>query len=163
MPITRTIAAVASAAALAVTGLLAVAPMASGAVPASSLLYTKCRIHHSANYPPGKCYLRFNKASYHRHMNAKFVSGKDFKPGEPLKLVLRCKSGYHRHRNLVHGFSYHHVGPKGRVHGHIHLTHITPYGTCTLTVRGLSSNSKVRGSFKVHKVHKKHHHHHKKK
>ena len=37
MPITRTIAAVASAAALAVTGLLAVAPMASGAVPASSL------------------------------------------------------------------------------------------------------------------------------
>jgi hypothetical protein len=136
-----------------------VAAPASAAAPvhAAKVHWTLCKLHHNTNYPPGKCYLRFNRGRYHHGQKLNFHSGVDFKPGEALKVIERCKGGYvlQKHHTPPH---YHrqHTTAGGRAVGRFIIGNHTPLGTCSLTVTGLTSGSKVRGTFKVVRKPKKH-------
>jgi hypothetical protein len=149
MSITRKIASGASAAALATACLVTAGAGAASAAPSNS--FTHCSIRNGVGYPPGKCFLRFDKGTYKRLQDVHFVSGTDFKAKEKLTVILRCAGGYAKTRNIVPGFSNHHVGPAGRVQGHLILTKHTPVGSCNVTITGHTSGSKVRGSFTVKK------------
>lgn len=159
----KSAAAALAAGCLAVTSAWAAAP--ATAAPTSAVAsahtakvnWTKCSLHHHKNYPPGLCYLRFNHGRFYHDQKLKFISGVDFKPSEKLRVVERCKGDYtliksrqppHYHRQ--------HTTSGGRAKGRFIVGHHTPYGTCSLTVTGLTSHSQVRGTFKVVKRPRKH-------
>lgn len=127
----------------------------ASAAPTKTVKFTHCHLKHGANYPPGKCYLRFNKSKYHRGDNVVMKSSKAFKPHEALKLVEKCKK-YKYVPARHHGKTWHHTGPLARARGHFHVKKKNPYGKCTVTITGKTTGDQVRGTFRV--VKKKHHH-----
>ena len=158
-----TIAAVAvlSTLGLVVTPAATASPAQHQSAPAQQQVvnYLHCRLHHSHNYPPGRCYLRFNRAHYKRFNRKHYVKATqvahfrsglhNFKPHEKVSLLERCRHGYiNRHKRITHN-NRHHVNRRGRLFGHFRIATNTPFGKCTVTVTGKTSGNKVRGSFRV--------------
>jgi hypothetical protein len=147
MLITRKIATGAATAALASASLLGMGISSAthaGAAPARHHHHhVHCRLHGGRNYPPGKCFIEFNKSKYKPGHTVKFT-GMTFKPGATVNEQLTC-----RHVSKGEGSTT--AGSNGAVHDSFSLSS-KARKHCTLTLTG--GGSKVRGSFKV----KKHHH-----
>jgi hypothetical protein len=141
MQITRKIATGAAAASLGLASFagigLATASHA-GAAPARHH-HVHCGRKHGHNYPPGKCFITFDKSKYHRGDTVHFHA-KRFTAGATVKESLSCKSFHKRVGTDTAG---HHGG----VFGKFTLPDKTPKGHCTLRVHG--GGSSVEGSFKA--------------
>jgi hypothetical protein len=138
---TRKIATTVVAAAFTTASLFGVAATAGGAAAAPARHHhTHCTTKHHHPYPPGKCYIVFNKSKYHHRQHVKFKA-KEFNPFQHVKVHIRCGT-FHKRLNgadansngrVKHRFKL----PKGAA-GHKH---------CTIRVHG--GGSSVKGRIKV--------------
>jgi hypothetical protein len=101
--------------------------------------HVHCRLKHGHNYPPGKCYIEFNKGKYHRGDSVKFKAA-SFKPGSTVREHLRCKS-FHKHVGSAT------AGNNGTINDSFTLPKHTPKATCTVAVHG--GGSRVEGHIKA--------------
>jgi hypothetical protein len=139
---TRRIATTVVAAALTTASLFGSVAIGGGAAaaPARHHHHTHCTTKHHHPYPPGKCYIVFNRSKYHHRQPVRFKA-KDFNSFQHVKIHIRCGKFHKR----VKGAD---ANANGRVKNHFPL----PKGAeghkhCTIRVHG--GGSSVKGRIKV--------------
>jgi hypothetical protein len=139
MQITRKIATAAAAASVSIASLAGIGLATHAAAAPARHHVHKCSQRHGKPYPPGKCFVVFDKGTYHRGDVVHFHA-REFPNGTPVTENLTCGS-FHKQVGTDHAG--HHHG----VYGKFTLPNKTPKGRCTLRVHG--GGSSVAGSFKA--------------
>jgi hypothetical protein len=110
-------------------------------------------------YPPGNCHIYFKHEKVHRKghhgHHVKFQSGRVFKPGEKVTVVLHCpRVVKHKHGHKVVHHAIYKKEPTKRAHrgGSVEDRFPLPrhaHGTCTITLHGKKSHVTLKGKFKA--------------
>ena len=140
MHFTRKIATGAAAASLSLASLAGLGlSTATHAAAAPARHQVHCGQKHGHPYPPGKCFIVFDKSKYHRGDTVHFHA-RVFPNETSVTESLTCGSF---HKRVGTDRSGHHHG----VYGKFTLPNKTPKGHCTLRVHG--GGSSVQGGFKA--------------